>query len=263
MERPVALLVPVHNDPGGILHSLRHLPGEVPLDVVVVDDGSDPPLHLPEIAPPHRVYLLRLSENRGIAEALNAGVEWILQRGYPYLARLDAGDLALPGRFLRQLAFLETRPQHALVGGQVEFVDESGRLLYRERYPEDYADLHRRMHLKNCFIHPAVMLRTAVLRELGPYRTDFPAAEDYELFFRVVRKYPAANLPETVVRVRVSPKGISARHRRRQLLTRLAVQLRYFDPGLWESYAGVLATLGLLVLPAGLIRAFKRRVGGG
>ncbi len=262
MPRPIALLIPVYNDPEGLANSLRHLPPEVPLDVVVVDDGSDPPLEPPAVPEPHHLFLLRLSENRGITEALNHGVAWVLERSYPYLARLDAGDLALPGRFLRQLAFLETRPHHALVGGQVEFVDESGRLLYRERFPEDYANLYRQMHLRNCFIHPAVMMRTSVLGELGAYHPGFPAAEDYELFFRIVRKYPAANLPETVVRVRVSPKGISARHRRRQLLTRFLVQLRYFDPRLWESYAGVLATLGLLVLPSELIRAWKRWVGG-
>jgi len=256
-------LIPVYSDPEGLGASLATLPAEVPLDVVVVDDGSDPPLPLPLVSAPHRVHLLRLPQNQGIARALNYGLEWILSQGYPYLARLDAGDTALPGRFAGQLAFLKTHPNHALVGGQAEFVDGGGRRLYRERLPQSYAELRRAMHLRNCFIHPAVMIRTSVLRELGPYRTDFPAAEDYELFFRVVRRHPSANLPSVVVRVRHNPRGISARYRRQQLFSRLRVQLAYFDPGLPESYLGLLQTLGLMLVPAPAVWALKRRWGRG
>ncbi|GAA6762151.1 hypothetical protein Thermus77927_05620 [Thermus hydrothermalis] len=34
------------------------------------------------------------------------------------MARLDAGDVALPGQFAKQLAFLEANPEYALIGGQ-------------------------------------------------------------------------------------------------------------------------------------------------
>jgi hypothetical protein len=49
VERKIALLIPVYNDPEGLRRSLESLPPEVPLDVVVVDDGSDPPLPPPEV----------------------------------------------------------------------------------------------------------------------------------------------------------------------------------------------------------------------
>jgi glycosyltransferase involved in cell wall biosynthesis len=262
VERKIALLIPVYNDPEGLRRSLESLPLEVPLDVVVVDDGSDPPLPPPEVPPPHRAFLLRLERNRGIVGALNEGLRFVLERGYPYVARLDAGDLALPGRFSAQLRFLEERPGCALVGGQVRFVDAEGRETHKEAFPTEDGAIRRAMRGRNVFIHPAVMIRTQVLREVGLYREGYPAGEDYELFFRLMERYHVANLGEEVVVCQVNPKGISLRRRRAQLLSRLRVQLENFDPRLKESWLGVAKTLGLLLLPWTVVQGIKRRFPG-
>lgn len=256
-----ALLIPVYNDLEGLRHSLHRLSDEVPLDIVVVDDGSDPPIASQLFCPPHRIFSLRLSKNQGIAHALNHGLEWILNRGYKYIARLDAGDVALPGRFREQIAFLENHPDYALIGGQVRFVDFADRLVYSEHYPIHYRDIRRHMHLRNVFIHPTVMMRASALLEHGLYRTDIPAAEDYELFFRLIQHYPAANSSRELVHVRLSPGGISSRYRYLQLLSRLRIQLAYFDVLMPESYFGVLQTLALLGVPRSLRLAIKRFLG--
>ena len=262
MERKIALLIPVYNNPEGLRRSLESLPLEVPLDVVVVDDGSDPPLSLPEVPPPHRTFLVRLERNGGIVRALNEGLRFILERGYAYVARLDAGDLALPGRFSAQLRFLEERPECALVGGQVRFVDMEGRETHHEAFPTEDGAIRKAMRGRNVFIHPAVMIRTQALREVGPYRGGYPAGEDYELFFRLMRRYRVANLGEAVVVYQVNPRGISLQRRRAQLLSRLRVQLENFDPGLKESWLGVVKTLALLLTPWSVVQGLKRRLSG-
>jgi len=254
----VALLVPVYNDQKALELSLSSLPRELPLDVVVVDDGSQPPLRLPPIPAPHTGHLLRLDSNRGIEHALNHGLLWVLQNGYTYVARLDAGDVALPGRFLRQKEFLEQNPGYALVGGQVQFVDDAGREVFREFFPTRYEEIRRIMHARNCFIHPAVMLRTSVLREVGLYSDQYEAVEDYELFFRIARRYPVANLEEQVVRYHWNPRGISQTKRRRQVWNRLRVMGRYFEPRRKESWLGLAKNALLLVAPLPLVTKVKR-----
>jgi len=47
----VALLIPVYNNQDGLERSLASLTGEVPLDIVVVDDGSTPPHPAPRGSP--------------------------------------------------------------------------------------------------------------------------------------------------------------------------------------------------------------------
>lgn len=260
MDRPVALLIPVYGDGEALAKTLGSLPQELPLDVVVVDDGSEPPLAPPEPPPPHRLFLLRLERNRGITEALNHGLAWILERGYPYVARLDAGDRALPGRFLAQLRFLEENPEYALVGGQVRFVDTAGRETHQESFPTEDREIRRTMHARNVFMHPAVMMRTQALREVGLYREAYPAAEDYDLFFRLMRRYKVANLPQEVLVYKINPKGISLKRRRQQLFTRLKVLLENFEPGLKESWLGLAKNLALLLSPTPMVFWLKRRL---
>lgn len=134
----VAVLLPVYNDQHGLdrsLDSLRH--DGAAFDVVVVDDGSEPPVRVPGDGRdlPFAVTLLRLPQNRGITGALNAGLACIEAAGHAYVARLDAGDLSLPGRLAAQTAFLDRHPEHAVVGTQTEYVDPSGRLLFHSHRP--------------------------------------------------------------------------------------------------------------------------------
>lgn len=257
----VALLIPVYKDQPGLELCLSTLPGDFPVDVVVVDDGSDPPIQLPVVAPPHRGFLLRLGQNQGIEHALNHGLSWILQQGYEYLARLDSGDVSLPQRFTKQVAFLGSHPEYALVGGQVRFVDAEGREVFRDRFPTSDQAIRRVMHARNCFIHPAVMLRTQALRELGVYSDRYKAAEDYELFFRILRNYKVANLGEEVVSVHLNPRGISLKKRRQQVLSRLKVMLHYFDPLIKESYLGLVKNLALLLAPTRWVKVAKQALG--
>jgi len=258
----VALLIPVYNNQDGLERSLASLTGEVPLDIVVVDDGSTPPIRLPEVPPPHRAFLLRLEENKGIEHALNHGLGWILERGYEYVARLDVGDIPLPGRFLRQMEFLEENPEYALVGGQVQFVGLDGKEVFRERFPTEDAQIRRIMHARNCFIHPAVMVRAWALKEVGLYSDRYKAVEDFELFFRIMRRFKVANLPGYVVKCEVNPGGISLTKRRKQVLGRLKVMLHYFDPRIKESWLGLVKNLLLLFTPVPLVQALKQRLEG-
>ena len=258
----IALLIPVYNDPGGLQLSLNSLPAEVSLDVVVVDDGSEPPVVLRDVPPSHRFFLLRTERNRGIQYALNYGLQWILARNYSYVARLDCGDVALPGRFLWQLLFLEEHPEYALVGGQACFIDESGACVFEERLPTTHEEIRAELHLRNCFLHSAVMLRVSALRVVGLFSEDCEAAEDYDLFFRIAKRFKVANLDRRVVLCRLDRKGISFARRGRQLRSRLKIMLRHFDPRRVESWLGVMRTAALLPIPATWVWAVKRRWAG-
>lgn len=260
MEPRLAVLIPVYNDQEGLELSLASLDESLPLDIVVVDDGSDPPIQPLKLPGQHRLFLLRLEENRGIEHALNHGLRWIMEREYVYVARLDAGDISYPDRFLKQKKFLDENPDYALVGGQVRFVDGSGRELFRERFPTEPDEIGRIMHARSCFIHPAVMMRVAALKEVGMYSDQYPAAEDYELFFRLTKRFKVANLPDVVLDYRVDPKGISLSKRRRQILSRIRVMLKYFDPARKEAWLGLLKSVVLLGVPVVFVQMLKRRL---
>jgi glycosyltransferase involved in cell wall biosynthesis len=250
----LAVLIPVFNGQLGLgrsLDSLRHEAAAI--QVFVVDDGSVPPISLPE-ALPFPVTLIRLPANRGITAALNAGLERIIADGFSYVARLDAGDLSLPGRFAAQIAFLGAHPDHAVVGTHVEMVDEDGCLLYRFAPPTDHTSLLRRLRYENPLSHPSVMIRTSALRACGPYRELYPGGEDYELWLRLARDWNLANLDQVFVRKQETGSSITSR-RLRLGISRLRIQIDHFTPGSIHAYLGIVRSLmSLLVSRASVFR---------
>lgn len=262
-EGRVAVLIPVYNDDGRLNATLRSLCGQgVPMEAIVVDDGSVPPLQIESSGLDFPVTLLRQERNGGIERALNAGLTLILGSDFEWVARLDNGDLCQPDRLRTQRHYLETHPDVGLVGSYVEWVTVSGQTAFRLELPEAHNDIVRGLHHTVCLIHPTVMFRTEVIREVGVYSVDFPAAEDYELFWRVARHAEVANIPSVLVRTRLDPAGISISRRRRQLTSKLRIQLKFFDFLEALSYVGILKTLVLLALPYSLVILIKRQLHG-
>src|SRR5690348_12197981 len=93
----IAVLIPVFNERGRLRDSLESLRAQgVPFTVVLVDDGSTPPLHVKSEAYDFPIVVLRLERNSGIEAALNAGLEYIESRGFELVARLDVADRCAP-----------------------------------------------------------------------------------------------------------------------------------------------------------------------
>ena len=261
---PLAILIPVFNDPQGLrrsLDSLRAARQPAGTVTIVVDDGSTEPVQAAETDSQPGVVVVRLPQNSGIEHALNAGLAEARRRGARYIARLDAGDTIAPERLERQLAVLETRPDVGLVGSSARFEDESGQTLFVFLAPEDDATIRRRMHINCCILHPTVMLRDSVLEIVGDYSTRYPAAEDYELFFRMLGHCKGTCLPDVLVSTEASRKGISVKRRRAQLVSRLRVQQHFFDARCVESYFGIAMTLALLAVPQRMVLALKTQAG--
>ena len=55
----------------------------------------------------------------------------------------------------------------------------------------------------------------------------------------------------------ISTGGISVSHRRRQLLDRLKIQLKYLDAAEWRCWAGMAKTLALFVVPRKVVSVLK------
>ncbi|WP_186080470.1 glycosyltransferase [Burkholderia gladioli] len=254
----VAVLIPAYNGHHDLERSLASLAETAPVHVLVVDDGSTPP-----IAPAPRagldIEVLRMPRNGGIEPALAAGIEALAARGFRYAARLDAGDLAVPGRLAKQRAFLAAHPRVACVGTWTQVVSRDGRPLFMLTPPADPARLRRTRFLRSPLVHPSVMLDIQRVLEVGNYRIKYPAAEDLDIFLRLMERYDCANLPELGLYYELNEGGISATRRRRQIRSTLALVLRYFDARNPYDWGGLAKYLLHLVTPYSLLHKLKRR----
>ncbi|MRR49779.1 MAG: glycosyltransferase [Rhodocyclaceae bacterium] len=256
----LAILIPVYQNAAGLVRTLESL-GECllpcPTRIIVVDDGSQPALDIPSSLANCDVLGIRLNTNQGIEGALNTGLELAEQLRARYIARIDSGDRSLPRRFFLQYQAMERDPSLVITGTGAIFVDSLGREIFHYLPPSADANIRRAMHLNCCLLHPTVMIRASAL--FGPgllphsYSRQYPAAEDYDLFWRLLGQGRAYNLGEPMVITELSVTGISARRRRRQLLSRLRLQLRHFDAWATTSYLGIVLTLMLMLIPNRLV----------
>lgn len=201
-------------------------------ELIVMDDGSadaTPRIVDALAAQDDRIHL-RVRPHAGYAEALNAG--WQLSHS-EYVGVLDADDLAEPGRLERQVGFLERHPEVGVVGGALLLITADGRPFYIAAYPEAPSDTREALKSRSPLGHTSVLMRRAVLEEVGGYRTRFPLAEDYDLWLRIAERHALANVPDIVGRYRIHGANGSVTGLRRQAasMTAARVEATRREPG--------------------------------
>lgn len=205
-------------------------------ELIVADDGStDGTRDVVARARDDRVRLLALPR-AGCVPALAAAAR--AARG-AYLTRQDADDLSHPERLARQVGFLDAHPAYGLVGGDYRLIDAAGRPRGTVHTLLSDAQIRRTFLVDLPFCGPLVMVRRAAAEAAGGFvDARLTAFEDPDLCLRVVRRFPAANLPETIYDYRRHDANVSSAswHRR-------AVDAR------WEEIRSAAARAGSLTLP--------------
>lgn len=154
----------------------------------------------------------RIVSNRpmGLGASLAAMVQ---EADTDLCARIDADDVSLPERLEKQVAFLETHPEVAIVGTQIQVIDEAG-ILQEAAFtlPCSHTHLVHFLFSGWGFYHPTVLFRRSAVLEVGNYR-DVGAVnvEDVDLWFRLLTKYQGANLNEALLRYRVHAGSVTIR----------------------------------------------------
>jgi glycosyltransferase involved in cell wall biosynthesis len=253
----VVVLIPAYNCQDDLERTLASVREVSPVRVLVVDDGSKPAIAVPPFAGLH-IEVLRFTTNGGIEHALRIGCERLFEQGVRYIARIDAGDLATPQRLAKQRAFLEANPHVGAVGTWVAVVKRDGEQVFVLTPPTQPETIRRQRFFRSCFVHPAMMLRAQAVREAGNYRVAYRAAEDLDLFLRIMEHSECANLPEIGLHYEINEGGISATRRRAQIVSTLQLQLRYIEMTNPYYWLGLAKNLLHFAVPYGVLQGVKR-----
>jgi glycosyltransferase involved in cell wall biosynthesis len=253
----VAVLMPAYNGQADVDLTLASFKESAPIHVLIVDDGSTPPIVAPSIAN-MQIEVLRMAQNGGIERALQTGIDALAQRGFRYAARIDAGDRSVPQRLAKQRVFMELHPHVAGLGMWTQVVTRAGEPLFMLTPPAEPNAIRRLRFLRSCLAHPSMMLRIDAVRAVGNYRAEYRAAEDLDLFVRLMQRYDCANLPELGLYYELNEGGISATKRRGQIMSTLRLQLRYFNAANLYDWLGLAKNLLHLVTPYRALARVKR-----
>jgi len=113
----IAVVIPCFNDGATLRETLASIDEPEPIELVVVNDGSDDPETLSVLAELEAAGTRVLhQENRGLAAARMAGVA---ATSAPYVSALDSDDLDAPGALAALADALDADPNVAVVWGDV------------------------------------------------------------------------------------------------------------------------------------------------
>ncbi|HET7313109.1 glycosyltransferase family A protein [Salinisphaera sp.] len=223
----VSVLIPAFNAGRYIGEAIESVLAQswTDFELIVVDDGSSDDtaaVCAARARADSRVRLISQQRNRGRPWARNEALR--CARG-EFVAMLDADDRCMPDRLATQVAFLQAHPTIDVVGSWWHTIDENGQRLPPNRNKQRYltADAVISYLLFCGIIHnPTVMARTEVLHRHG-YDSDFPVAQDYHLWGRMVGSHRFAIIPRPLTEYRVHPtqassaRALEARARRRDI----------------------------------------------
>lgn len=254
------VLIPHFNNYDQLVKSIRSIREKFPVDVLVVDDGSEIPPNAAELEKVYtqgKLFLERLESNQGIEHALNKGLEIIQNLGYEFIGRLDCGDLNYENKYAKQLAYLDKHQEVCLLGTWAKIVDEERNFLFILKHPISYEKIKKRMFLNSMFVHPSVIFRTKVLKTIGYYPTKYKSAEDFGYFFNMVENFQCANLPEVLLEYVMDRNSISAKKRKRQVKNRIRIIWDHFHFGFYPIY-GLIRNIPLLFMSRNFTNRLKK-----
>lgn len=147
------------------------------------------------------IKTIRLSQNRGLGNALNIAVA---NASYSLIARMDSDDISMPDRFEKQLLCFEKDSELSIIGGRIdEFVDFESNIVGHRICPLTDSEIKKYMKSRCGFNHMTVMMKKEDVLSVGNYK-DWFWNEDYFLWIRMMDAgYKFMNLQNAIVKVRV------------------------------------------------------------
>lgn len=141
---------------------------------------------------PHKFFLIRNKENKGLTYSLNMCLNYV---NSDYVARMDSDDESLPKRLQYQINFLDTHAGFDFVGCCANKFDETG--IWGEFLLKEFPNA-KDLLWNSPFIHPTIVIRTDVLNAVHGYRDVWytKRCEDYDLWLRLYAKgIKGCNIP--------------------------------------------------------------------
>jgi glycosyltransferase involved in cell wall biosynthesis len=211
----VDVILPAYNGSRVIRNALESaLAQEVPLHVIVVDDGSsDDSAAIARSYGPHVTVITQT--NQGVSGARNTG---LAAAQAPYVALLDQDDVWQPGKIARQIELIEAHTDVGLVLTDMLLLRPDGTIVedgFLLTTPA-YAGLERRSLGKDAYLLPeslgqavlrfnfispsTVLLRRQAIEDIGGFDEAFRLCDDAECWMRLLCHWRAIAIEDRLVR---------------------------------------------------------------
>jgi len=138
----------------------------------------------------------------GQADAINKGIA--LTSG-EVIAWINSDDTYAAGALAAAAAFFAEHAEVALLYGDADFIDASGRTIARCAHVEPWSgrrSLHRLIHYSDFIVQPAAFFRRSAFAAVGGLDPSLHWSMDYDLWIKLASKFPVAYIPRLLAHYR-------------------------------------------------------------
>lgn len=229
MKHLVSIVLPVYNAEEYLEECLNSILEQTykEFELIVINDGStDKSMEIINNRKDQRIKVIENDHN--FIDSLNLGMK--AAKG-EFIARMDADDIMLPNRLETQLNFMSTHPQIDICGSWAESFHAKK---YIMKMPTDHKKIVSGLLLNNTLIHPTIMIRKSSVGKYSGYpdlyKQEYIYAEDYKLWTEMsAAGYQFANIPEVLLKYRLSEKQVTCMKRKEMLQVSLQIRLEYTE----------------------------------
>lgn len=199
----VSIVIPVYNGSDYMKEAIDSALAQTypNVEVLVVNDGSDDGGMTEEIALSYgdRIRYFR-KENGGVASALNLGIR---EMRAEYFSWLSHDDVYLPQKIDRQVTVLAGRQGDAVLYADYEVVDAAMRPIEVFRAGKFTAPQFRMLLITDIPVNGCTTLvPRRCFERVGLFDERLRTTQDYDMWFRLAKRYPFVHIPEILLRSR-------------------------------------------------------------
>ncbi len=212
-EQPlVSVVIPTYNREKYVGEAIQSVLNQSykNVEVVVINDGSTDNTEqiVKEIMEKDDRVKYFYQENQGSAAARNKGIQ---EASGEYIAFLDSDDIYLPFAIEKMVYLFKTQPENVklVYGDFIDVMEGRPEKIYREiSEPKPKPLLFQQFLIGNPLLPTISMLKKDVFEDIGLFDVEFPIAEDYDLWIKLILKYDIAklNLPVSVYNRHIDQK---------------------------------------------------------
>ena len=201
----ISVIMPVYNSEKYVSDSIRSILNQTfyNFEFIIVDDCStDNTWEIIQSFYDNRIISIRNKKNLGNYPSRNIGMK---KASGKYIAVMDGDDIAMPTRLWKQFDYLEKNSEILALGTQFDFIG----LDFIKSNPTCYNKICAGLLDNNCVLHPSLLIRTKIMRQLNGYNEDYKSSSDYDLVCRISLLGKIENLSDTCILYRWHPDQIS------------------------------------------------------
>lgn len=226
----LSIILPVYNGEDYLAHTIDSVLSQSFQDfefIIINDSSTDSSEEIILSYKDSRIVYLSNENNLKIVKTLNKGIS--TSKG-KYIARIDADDICMPNRFELQINFLESNSNIAVLGTDMYFINENGKIIGRGIVQgQTSLEVKRELSRRCCLYHPSVMINYDLVGDKLYYDDNFLYAEDYELWLRLRKEFNFANLSSPMLKYRIHSNSLTHTFNDKAVKSMLAALAKHSD----------------------------------